>query len=471
MNCPSALERNVSRRTGDLDRAPQPSKADVLALVQKYGWNATSFQTLGLDLEYWFTRDACVAYLDTGKAWVVAGAPIAAENRLQEVTLAFGREAAAHGRRTAFFATEYRFIEAVGFPWIAIGEQPIWRPSDWAGTLAGSRSIREQLRRAQNKGVVVEQINAHHLENPKAVLRKEIQHLIDSWVALKPLPSMGFLVRVHPFLFAQERRMFVARVRGELVGFAGVVPVYARNGWFVEDLVRASDAPNGTVELLVDAAMRDAAALGSEYVTLGLAPLSGVVEKRLRAIRKYSSPLYDFDGLRAFKAKFRPHSWVPIYLAFPPERTASGAVYDSLAAFSSGGLTGFGIEAFLRGPDIVVRGLAGLLVPWTIALMFLDAKRWFLAPEIKWFWLAFDAALCGCLVAIGRYRRRWLVDLTIGMAIFDAGSTMVLSSLIDLPRISNPLEAALFAIAITAPLLACAVLLNMRRRLRRLWSK
>ena len=61
------------------------------------------------------------------------------------------------------------------------------------------------------------------------------------------------------------------------MGFAGVVPVYARRGRFIEDLLRAPEAPNGTSELLVDAAMREAASDGVRYVTLGLAPLAGEV--------------------------------------------------------------------------------------------------------------------------------------------------------------------------------------------------
>ena len=50
----------------------------ALALLKRHGYNATSFQTLERGFRYWFDGDeACVAYADTGSAWVVAGAPIA----------------------------------------------------------------------------------------------------------------------------------------------------------------------------------------------------------------------------------------------------------------------------------------------------------------------------------------------------------------------------------------------------------
>ena len=52
--------------------------ARVSALVRRYGWNATSFQVLEPGYRYFFHGpDAAVAYVDTGRAWVAAGAPAA----------------------------------------------------------------------------------------------------------------------------------------------------------------------------------------------------------------------------------------------------------------------------------------------------------------------------------------------------------------------------------------------------------
>ena len=71
---------------------------------------------------------------------------------------------------------------------------------------------------------------------------------------------MGFLVQIDPFTFPEERRYFVAERDGRVVAFLGIIPIYARRGWFFEDFLRDPEAPNGTVELLVDAGMRAAAA-------------------------------------------------------------------------------------------------------------------------------------------------------------------------------------------------------------------
>jgi phosphatidylglycerol lysyltransferase len=440
----------------------------VLAILKRHGWNSTSFQVLEPGLSYWFGGDdVCVAYMDTGRAWVVAGAPIASEENLAAASATFCRLAREKGRRVAFFAAERRLLSAFPGGAISIGEQPIYDPAEWGATVAGTRSLREQLNRARSKGVSVQRVAPAELSARSSPLRLEIEALIARWVGQRPMPPMGFLVRVHPFSFVEERRSFVARKDGAVIGFAGVIPIYARNGCFIEDLIRAPHAPNGTVELLVDAAMRDAAASGKTYVTLGLAPLAGAVEFWLSTARKYGSALYDFAGLAAFKAKFRPKEWATLYLAYPPRASSYLAVYDSLAAFARGRLLRYGLEAFLRGPDIVVRLLAALLVPWTVLLALLDGPRWFGAAWVQWFWVVFDVALCATLLALSTQKRRRLANIVLGLVIFDALASLVQALVIAVPRIRTGAEAVIVVAGVLAPTLACIVLTNFRRRVQR----
>jgi len=43
----------------------------AVSVLKRFGWNATSFQVLEPGFQYWFDgEDACVAYVDTGRAWV-----------------------------------------------------------------------------------------------------------------------------------------------------------------------------------------------------------------------------------------------------------------------------------------------------------------------------------------------------------------------------------------------------------------
>ncbi len=171
---------------------------------------------------------------------------------------------------------------------------------------------------------------------------------------------MSFLVRVEPFAFPAHRRCFVAEQEGEIVGFAGLIPVPARAGWFLEDLVRDPRAPNGTSELLVDAAQRWASERGAPWFTLGLAPLAGDVHALLRLAARSTRAVYDFEGLRRFKAKLRPHAWSRLHLSHPPTQGALVTLGDALSAFARGRLAHFGARSLLRAPRTwFVRGGRG----------------------------------------------------------------------------------------------------------------
>ncbi len=318
----------------------------VLELVRRHGWNATAFQTLETGYSYFFAGDdACIAYVDTGRAWVAAGAPLAAPDHLGESVHAFIAAARERGRRCAFVAIEERLKEAASpeLSSLPIGEQPVWNPGEWDDILGRRRSLREQLRRGRAKGVRVRKITAAELSGGPT--QRAIQAASRQWLASRKLAPLQFLVKMEPFAFPDERACFVAEQGGNLVGFAGVVPVPAREGWFLEDLVRVPDAPQGTSELLVDAFMRWSAGLGCRWVTLGLAPLAGPLPSALRFARRLSTSLYDFEGLRAFKAKLEPARWQTVYLGYPASQGAALSLVDGLAAFTDGGFLRFGARS------------------------------------------------------------------------------------------------------------------------------
>jgi phosphatidylglycerol lysyltransferase len=430
----------------------------ALALVRRYGWNATSFQTLEEGYQYFFHQDGCVAYVDTGRAWVVAGAPIAPISQISEVLAEFLRTAAAARRRACLFATEQRLLELAGSQLrsLRIGEQPIWDPREWAGTLKRRRSLREQLRRSRAKGVSVREVTAAELGG--GATRHGIERVTERWLRARGMAPMDFLVRLELFSFAEDRRCFVAEQAGRVVGVAGVVPVPARSGWFIEDLVRDPSAPNGTAELLIDGVMTWASAQGCRWLTLGLAPLSGDVSPLLRAARSSGKLLYDFKGLRSYKAKLEPEDWLPIFLSYPPTQGAVRSLLDALWAFTRTGFWGFGWRTLTRGPIAVVRALAVLLVPWTLLLALAPAERWFGAAWLKWSWVLFDV-----LVAAGLFRflyKRSTSSLTplAVLVTLDAFLTPLQALLWNLPRVASAWDYLVVAVACAAPLLASIVL-------------
>ena len=438
-----------------------PARARALALVKRHGWNATSFQMLEPGFRYWFDGDACVGYVDTGAAWIAAGAPVAPEDALAGAAAGFVAAARAAGRRAAFFATEERFARdpaLVELGALRIGEQPVWDPSAWTATVAATRSLRDQLRRARAKGVVVRALAPAELD-AGGTTRRSIDAHIARWSESHPMPPMGFLVAVHAYEHLDERRCFVAERDGHVLGFLAAVPVYARGGWLFEDLLRDPSAPNGTAELLVEAAMRAAAAEGSRYVTLGLVPLAGPLPAWLRLARRSGGGLYDFEGLRAFKAKLRPASWVSIYLSYPERQGVARSLRDVLTAFARGGLLRFGVATLLRAPAVLVQLLALLLVPWTALLALADTTRWFPSRGAQLGWALFDLALAAALVRLGR---RWRAGLDVVLAALvsvDAALTVLEIASFNLRRGPPTLtDAAVWLVAVVGPTLAAVAL-------------
>lgn len=440
----------------------------ALRLVLRHGFEATALQTLESGYRYFFFADepgaeAFVAFVDTGGAWVAAGAPIGADTARAPTLDAFLARAREQHKRVCFFGCEQPLIGTNGSTLcaIGIGEQPVWDPRAWPQVLKRQRSLREQLRRARAKGVQVRELSNAELTQPR--VQAAVQGVADRWLSRRALAPMGFLVRVEPFSLLAQRRYFAAELKGRVIGFAVVLPVPARDGWFIENLVREPDAPNGTSELLVHAVMTCAAGIPSAWLTLGLAPLSGQPSGFLRHIPRWTRGLYDFDGLRAYKCKFRPDFWLPMYLCHPPTQAMWLSIVDALAAFTDGGFLRFGWRTLLRGPTVVLRALAWLLLPWTVALAFVPGDRWFMASWVRWAWVVFDTALAlGLFTLLQKPRARLLTALAVAVSI-DAAYTTVKVVLWNVPRVIRPSDYLVLFLACAAPTLAAVVLWGARR--------
>ena len=430
----------------------------VLSLLRRYGWNSTSFQVLEDGFRYAFDdeTEACIAYVQTAGAWVVAGAPIASPDAFAGVVERFHTKAREAKRRVAFFAVEERFLASQHLSSVHIGEQPTWDPTVWDATVRETRSLREQLRRARAKGVAVRSIHPEELTDPAAPLRCALDLLIARWLSSHAMAPMGFLVDVQPFAFPEERRYFVAEKDGRAVAFLAAVPVYARAGWLLEDLLRDPSAPNGTAEALVDSAMRAFAGDDCRYVTMGLAPLAGATGW-LGTARAWSRALYDFEGVRTFKAKLRPQHWEPIFLAYPKGTSANVALVDALAAFARGSFARYGAETLLHGPAIVVRALGAMLVPWTL-LLALAPVRWFPGAWLKVVWVLFDIVLATGLFALAARWTWWLGRALAAAVTIDAALTWAEVIAWNLPRSQGVADWIVAAIACGAPSVAATIL-------------
>ncbi len=326
---------------------PTPhERANARTLVLRYGRNATAFQILNPGLSLWFAPrgNAVVGYVTSSGFRVVAGCPIGPPDDIPTVATAFEREAHAAHQRVCYFGAQQHLVTTLAqqrpLATMLLGAQPTWNPQHWPDILRRKASLRGQLARARNKHVTI----APH-DTTIATPRPHLRHCLNQWLETRKLPPMHFLIEPDTLQCLQDRRVYVAQRYDTLVGFLVASPVPLRNGWLIEQIIRGHDAPNGTSELLLDAAMRDTATDGATYLTLGLSPLS-----RRAGIPHHTEPLwlrillawvhvhgqrfYNFDGLDAFKAKALPEQWEPIYAITSEPHITPRMLYAIAGAFS-----------------------------------------------------------------------------------------------------------------------------------------
>jgi phosphatidylglycerol lysyltransferase len=221
-----------------------------------------------------------------------------------------------------------------------IGAQPVWNPQTWAALVLSRRSLRAQLARARNKAVTVHAMSsAEGRDNP------ELDRVLGEWLDVRGLPPLHFLVEPRPLRGAvADRVLLVARRAGLVVGFLVASPIAARNGYLIEQVARSPRAPNGSSELLIDAAMRGSPA-GKTYATLGLVALSSQASAAgainpwwLRIMmtfaRAHATRFYNFRGLERFRTKMAPSHWETIFAISNERGFSLRTLYAMGGAFS-----------------------------------------------------------------------------------------------------------------------------------------
>lgn len=331
--------------------APQPDLLQARALIMRYGWNATAYQVLNPGMQLWFdpAGDGVVGAMAHSGYRMVVGAPVCPPERVSAVAAAFAADAARAGQHVCYCNADERLHTLLHqhppASSICLGAQPVWQPANWPARLKQKSSLRAQINRARNK-----QVQATLWSNERAANHPDLLRCLDEWLHTRGLPPLHFMVS--PILLERlfDRRVWVAERDEHVIGFLVASPVPLRQGWFIEQIIRGQDAPNGTTELLLDAAMRHLADDGAAYVTLGLSPLSQQaalsdsptgqaapfwLRLALAWTRAHGQRFYNFAGLERFKAKFLPDEWEPLYAVCNQQAISPQALYALAGVLSN----------------------------------------------------------------------------------------------------------------------------------------
>lgn len=297
----------------------------VAELLERHGDSALAPFLLLDDKSWVFSpdRNAVVGYRVVASTAVALGGPVGAPEARRAAVVAFRERCESHGWIPAFHQVrddDRAELESDGFRYLKIGEEAVVPLDEFDLSGSSMKSLRSTLKRVERVGSTFEVL--HDIDD--ATMR-ELQDVSDAWLATGGHRERTFSVgRFDPDALRETEIAVVRDADDRVIAFANILPEHRSGLGNVDLMRRRPDCVNGVMEFLFVRLIDLFHARGCSGMTLGLAPLSGVdgtgfVERMLGALRAHGGSTFNFDGLREFKAKWRPR-WEPRYIAYRRER-------------------------------------------------------------------------------------------------------------------------------------------------------
>ncbi len=334
---------------GNAQWQPDPK---LIEMICRYGYEHQSFVLLYGGLEVWWLKEpeAAVVYSRIRQVAIVGAAPLTARENLPEVMhhfLAYCQQEKLDCLMLPIGAETAEIARACGMGLLRIGESGYFKLPEWKPLGDRGKKVRSCVNQARKGGITVERYDPRQPGAARA--HAEIEALCQQWITTREIDALGWLLELDPFRLSEHKRYFLARsAEGRLEGMLACCPIPARNGWYLEDLIRRPGTERGVSELLVVEALRHLAAEGAELATLGTSPLAGIeptgqfkqLARLLHLVYEHLDTFYHFKALHRFKAKFAPSFTDPEYIAVWPPHIRLRMAFAVIGAFDPGGLTG-----------------------------------------------------------------------------------------------------------------------------------
>ena len=322
-------------------------------LIERFGWNTNSFLLhYGGYLFFKPFGDwemGVVPYVATSRALVVAGDPLCRSDLQWEALELFRNFAQEKNHQVFILPASERLAadaEVHGFGKLVVGTEAQFDPVTWVPRGDPGKPVRWSVNKARRGGVSAELYFPGQVRCPE--VETAIAEFADRWRHERKINPLGYLVSVDPLNRVEDKLFVTAWFEGKLTAFLAASPIYTREGWYLEDIIRLKSTPAGASELLITTMLDYLRVSGCRFATLGTAPLVGVESQRdypvirwaLRLIYQHMNRFYNFRGLHHFKSKFRPTFEEHNYALFSPAKLNPSAIFTLLEVFEPGGLWG-----------------------------------------------------------------------------------------------------------------------------------
>ena len=274
----------------------------------------------------WLLSDdskAFVMFGVSGASWLALGGPVGETEAGEEIAYTFVDAARRSGARPVFYQIGPESVPLMldlGMTLHKMGEKAMVDLTRFSLEGPARKKLRTAHARAGRDGLTLELSMPPH--DPALMAR--LRAVSDAWLTSKKSREKGFSVGRFDPAWLNHWPIALVRCHGDLVAFANLLTTSDHRIASVDLMRHSGDAPAGAMEFLFTELMLQLRARGFSRISLGMAPLSGLSAERSRRlwdrfgslIYRHGGAFYNFEGLRAFKAKFDP-DWVPHYLATP----------------------------------------------------------------------------------------------------------------------------------------------------------
>ncbi|WP_371930735.1 bifunctional lysylphosphatidylglycerol flippase/synthetase MprF [Paracoccus spongiarum] len=291
---------------------------------------------------------AFVMFGTAGSSWIAYGAAVGEPAAAQEVGFDFVDAARRAGARPVFYEIGPESVPQMldlGMTLHKMGEEAVIDLTAFSLDGPSRKRLRTSHARAGRDGLSLDL----HLPPHDDALFAEIGPVSSAWLDGKRAQEKGFSVGRYSRAWLDRWPVAVVRRHGRVVAFANVLVTDLPDRAALDLMRHVPDAPSGTMEFLFTALILRLRELGYRSFSLGMAPLSGLAPDRSRRlwdrfgalVYRHGGSFYNFEGLRAFKAKFDP-AWVPRYLATATGMPPLLPLADAARLIARGGPSGDG---------------------------------------------------------------------------------------------------------------------------------
>lgn len=286
-----------------------------------------------------------LTYSVRGRRWMAMGEPAGLKSERLDLLWAFAELADSYGGAPVFYSVSETLLvdlATMGLAVRKVGEAAVLDVSDYSLEGRQKRNLRTAVSRAEREGT-----SFRVLPPGEAVAHEaELRAVSDAWLTHVNGREKAFSLGRFDIDYLNHAPVVTAWEDGRMVAFANLL-MGARGEEAMIDLMRfRPDGPHGVMDYLFTSTALWAGGTGIKRLDLGMAPLSGLENRRLAPVFarvgalvfEEGGAVYGFQGLRSYKAKFGPN-WRPKFIASTTTTPLALALLD-VALLTSGGWRG-----------------------------------------------------------------------------------------------------------------------------------